>query len=39
MTNACVPIANRGEIAVRSQRRAAADAMPCTGIPDQNKSR
>jgi acetyl/propionyl-CoA carboxylase alpha subunit len=51
MTNACVLIADRGEIAARVVRvRQAlgtklalgvseADATPCTGTPDQNKSR
>jgi hypothetical protein len=39
MTNVYVLIADRGEIVGRPQRRATADAMPCTGTPDQNKSR
>jgi acetyl/propionyl-CoA carboxylase alpha subunit len=51
MTNARVLIADRGEIAVRVIRAcqalgtefapgvSEADATPCTGTPDQNKSR
>lgn len=38
MTNACVPIANRGKITVCSQRRAAADAMPGIETPHRNES-
>jgi hypothetical protein len=39
MTNAYVLIADRGEIVGRPQLCATADAIPCTGTSDQNKSR